>query len=171
MGETDGISHGDDDDVHEYKSRLTKYPLDVSPTSVYASLSGLSCCLKGGSCRRGEGALLEYTLMSDEIMWMGGQAAEAKWFTVQSQHLNRILCSSCMLSPLPARFTVYCCHSTTWCSDTRTRTSTRTFLPSSFPSFIPSSYLWVSLSWDILRGFNKTEIHSFFGPHPSTPQL
>lgn len=57
MGEADGISHGDDDDVHEYKSRLTKYPLDVSPTSVYASLSGLSCCLKGGLVKeRGGGA-------------------------------------------------------------------------------------------------------------------
>lgn len=42
--ETDGIIQ---DDVHEYKSGLTKYPLDVSHTSVYMTLSGLSCCLKG----------------------------------------------------------------------------------------------------------------------------
>lgn len=42
--ETDGIIQ---DDVHEFKSGLTKYPLDVSHTSVYMSLSGLSCCLKG----------------------------------------------------------------------------------------------------------------------------
>lgn len=94
--ETDGIIH---DDVCEHKRGLTKYPLDVSHTSVYMSLSGLSCCLKGVPVGGGDTARLQV-----QVWWyhMNSQSGSWGWrhivqcdFSYIKLHLTQTVSSSC----------------------------------------------------------------------------